>query len=237
MSGDQEQALVAYCINLDDRPDKWDATVAAIAGTGIELVRFSGVKHKEGWKGCGLAHVAVAQEAMRKGLAWVLIVEDDCLPVPDFASRWPDVRSALWREKGAWDLFLGGPTFVQGPAGLLGAGAGGPSLLEIGQGYALHFYVLNASAYERCLAWNPDRHGPIDVYYSNQFRLVTTVPRLALQRAGLSDIHGYERNYSAEFEDADTALARLQYGLDARGGALMAVALGFLAVLWVYAKP
>ena len=44
---------VCYCINLDDRPDKWAATEEAFQGSGLKIERFSGIRHAEGWKGCG----------------------------------------------------------------------------------------------------------------------------------------------------------------------------------------
>lgn len=219
--------MKAYCINLEERPEKWEATQAAFEGSGITLERFPGVKHSEGWKGCGYAHQGVVREALRAGRPWVLIVEDDCVLRDDFAARWPTVRDALWTERGAWDVFLGGPTYIEGPVEDCGE-----HLLKISQGFALHFYVIQAAAYERVLAWRPERHGPIDVYYSAQFRLVTTRPPLARQRAGLSDIKGEAANYAAIFNAAEDQLERLVYAGHARWTALAAVTMGAV-VAWV----
>jgi hypothetical protein len=217
---------------LDDRPDKWAAVQAAFEGTGVAPERFPGVRHEVGWKGCGAAHVAVAAEAQRRGLPWVLVLEDDCQPAADFAERWPAVQRRLWETRGEWDIFLGGPTYVQGPARRLGGPS--PTLLEIDQGYALHFYVLQASAYSKMQAWEPDRNGPIDVYTSTTFRIVTAYPLLAGQRPSRSDIRKEDTDYSDHFEESGRALRRLLYGIDTRWGtvALLAASAAALVALW-----
>ena len=219
---------VCYCINLDGRPEKWAATEAVFQGSGLKIERFSGIRHAEGWKGCGASHVAIAREAMRRGLPWVLVLEDDCLPATDFAERWPAVRAALW-DQDSWDIFLGGPTYVQGPIE-----SKGPHLYEIERGFALHFYVLNAAAYEKAIAWNPDRHGPIDVYYSDQYRVVTTHPLLAVQRPSVSDIKGADRDYSDHFQESDEILQQLMYAFNTRDGtiALLVISAVILGTIW-----
>lgn len=229
LSSRMKPALPCFCINLDERKEKWEATQAAFKGTGIEPRRFSAIRHAEGWKGCGMSHVAIAREAMRLGLPWVLVIEDDCQPSPDFAQRWPTVKDALWDERGSWDIFLGGPTYVQGPAQMHGK-----HLLEIGNGFALHFYVLQAVAYERAIAWNADRHGPIDVYYSNQFRIVTTQPFLALQRPSESDIQMGKRDYTYLFEESEEAIQKLTYALRTRELTviLMLISISIITAFW-----
>ena len=210
---------------MDDRPDKWVDTKAAFDGTGIKIQRFSGIRHKEGWRGCGAAHVAIAREAMRRGLPWVLVIEDDCLPVADFTERWPIVKKALWNEMGSWDIFLGGPTYIQGPIEHKGK-----DLISINTAFATHFYVLQAAAYERVIAWNPDRHGPIDVYFSNQLRKVTTYPMLATQRASLSDIKGTIIDYSKFFDESDDSIQQLMYAYRTRGGTVALLVVSLLAI-------
>jgi len=221
--------LPCFCINLDERKEKWEATQEAFAGTGIVPQRFSAIKHTEGWRGCGASHVAVARKAMLAGLSWVLVIEDDCVPADDFAERWPAVRDALWEERDAWDIFLGGPTYVKGPAQFHGK-----HLVEIDAAFATHFYVLNVSAYTKAIAWNPDRHGPIDVYYSDQFRIVTTQPLIAYQRPSNSDIENKHVDYSKIFQDSESALEQLTYVLRTRSSSIVLVGLSLLAmyVIW-----
>lgn len=227
--------LKCFCINLDSRPDKWTSTQAAFAGTGLTLERFPGIKHEQGWKGCGASHVAIAREAARRGLPWVLVVEDDCLPAADFAARWPALREALWRARDSWDIFLGGPTFVEGPARRI-EGGGSTPLLEIEQGFALHFYVLNARAYTTAAAWGADRDGPIDVYYSEQMRIISAgVPHLATQRPSASDIQKRDVDYGREFRASTEKLLRLAHADSTRAFTVGLVigSAGVLALLWL----
>ena len=217
--------LPCFCINLDDRKDKWEETQAAFKYTGIVPIRFPAIRHSEGWRGCGASHVAIARDAIHKGHPWILVIEDDCMPSADFAERWPAVKKQLWENRGAWDIFLAGPTYLQGPVKPLGE-----NLIEIDSAFATHFYVLNAAAYERAIAWNPDRHGPIDVYYSNEFRIVTTHPILATQRPTISDIKGTDTDYSYMFDDTDRSLQQLQYAYYTRNGTLALLFLSIIAL-------
>ena len=217
-----------YCINLDSRPDKWKNTEAIFAGSGIHLQRFSAIQRAEGWRGCGASHVGIAHEALRQGLPWVIVVEDDCIIGSDFAKRWPVVMEALKGDRD-WDIFLGGPTYLQGPIDIR------EPLIEVERGFALHFYVLKACAYERAIAWNPDRHGPIDVYYSDQFRILTTYPILAIQDASISDIKHKEVNYMDHFHETDEILQKLIYSAETREGTLLLLVLS--AAILLYTLP
>jgi hypothetical protein len=239
--------LPCYCINLDSRPDKWKDTQRAFEGTGLQLQRVSAVKHAEGWKGCGASHVAIAREAAARGLPWVLVMEDDCTPAcgrvgdtdcqpaKDFARRWPAVREALWSSRDSWDIFLGGPTFVEGPVRRIGAARQG--LLEVEQGFALHFYVLNTSAYATAAAWNPERDGPIDVYYSGAMRIAASpAGHLALQRPSASDIQGREVDYGREFRDSEEKLMVLAHADRTRVGAAGLIVASAAVLVWLWSR-
>jgi hypothetical protein len=234
--------LPCYCINLDSRPDKWKDTQRAFEGTGLKLQRFSAIKHAEGWKGCGASHVAIAREAAARGLPWVLVMEDDCTPAcgrvgdtdcepaEDFARRWPALREALWAARDSWDIFLGGPTFVEGPVRSIGT-----ELLEVEQGFALHFYVLNTSAYATAVAWDAGRDGPIDVYYSGAMRIAASpTGHLAVQRPSASDIQGREVDYGREFADSETKLMRLAHADRTRMGTAGLVVLSAVVLAWLW---
>jgi hypothetical protein len=165
--------------------------------------------------------------AKQKQLDWILVLEDDCQPAPFFAERWPQIKKALWEERASWDIFLGGTTYLQGPIE-----QERPELIQIAKGLTTHFYVLNATAYDKVIAWNPDRDGPIDWYFSNSLRSTTTSPFLAIQRPSYSDIQGKEMNYNKLFDESEQRISELQYAHQMR-----APVLGFLAlaglVIWM----
>lgn len=229
LEGMSAPPLTCYCINLDERPDRWRETRAAFEGSGITPQRFPGTRHSEGWKGCGASHVAVVTEAKRRGQEWVLIIEDDCAPCDGFAQRWPPLREELWANRGGWDVFLGGPTQIHGPAKHLST-----NIILIGHGYALHFYVICARNYDAVLKWDAEEHGPIDVYYRDIFQIATTMPLIAIQRPSPSDIRGIDVDYSDIFSDSEDALQRLSYGERTRVGTvvLLFASIGLIAYIW-----
>jgi hypothetical protein len=217
--------LQGYCINLDRRTDKWKQTQEDLKGTGLNVSRFSAIPHAEGWKGCGFSHVALARLAKQKELDWILVLEDDCMPTPWFAQRWPKIKQTLWEERASWDIFLGGPTYLSGPIDPVR-----PELVKIAQGLTTHFYVLNATAYDKVIAWNPERDGPIDWYFSKNLRIITTTPFLAVQRPSISDIKGTEFNYEGLFQSSQETLEKLKYGHERRGSVIAFLLLGGLLV-------
>jgi hypothetical protein len=203
---EQPPELKAFCINLDSRPDRWVQVQEAFKPTGISLERFSAIKNDDGMRGCGASHVAVIREAQKRGLPWALIVEDDCQPAPDFGARFPAVREALWKTRGQWDVFLGGPGWIEGPVRPLADG----KLYEFRKGVLLHFYVIDASAYDKAAAWNPDKHGPIDEYYSVALRKVTVEPPyLASQRPSMSNIRKTGVNYENDLRRSEEKMKSL----------------------------
>jgi hypothetical protein len=221
--------LQALCINLDKQPQKWNDTVKEFANTGIQLERFSAILHEKGWIGCGESHLAVIRIAMERGLPWVLVVEDDCMLSEDFNERWPAIRKALWDSRDSWDIFLGGPSHIQGPASLRPNG-----LIEIENAYSTHFFVMNASAYARTLAWSPEKHGPIDVYYSDSFQIVTAKPLIAIQRPSYSDILEEEVNRNILFGESEEKLMKLLYVDRTRVASVVLLGLSAAVGFWLF---
>jgi len=225
--------LPCYCINLDERKDRWEGTKAAFEGSGITPQRFPATRHSEGWRGCGASHVSAIREAKRRGYNWILIVEDDCTPSPGFANRWPALCDDLWKKQDKWDVFLGGPTQVHGPAEHLTK-----DILLIDHAYALHFYVICARNYDMALEWNADRDGPIDVYFRDVFQIATVSPLIAIQRPSPSDIRGIDVDYSDIFVDSERMLQSLSYGERTRFGTvvLLIASIGMIAYIWKGSK-
>lgn len=103
------------CINLDRRLDRllrfraeswpWPVTrVSAIDGRN-EQPPFWWTAGRGAW-GCYRSHVQVIQQAIRDDVESLLILEDDAIPVKDFAPRFAQVLEDLPAD---WDmLYLGG---------------------------------------------------------------------------------------------------------------------------------
>src|SRR5882724_3330346 len=87
------------CINLDNRPDRWERMTSRLIGHGInQVVRFSAVDgktvkipsewpHSAGAYGCLRSHLAVVEQARNDAKPSVLIFEDDAVLAPDFSDK------------------------------------------------------------------------------------------------------------------------------------------------------
>lgn len=194
--------LRAYCANLNERKDRWRQVQREFAGSGIKLRRFPAIKKSVGWKGCGRTFQAIVRAAKRDGLPWVLIVEDDCDLRPAFFDTWPRVLSALWVERGTWDIYVSGVTNLRGIHPRLRS-----PLIRIDHAYSLQFHVVSADAYDKVLAWNPERDRQIDVYYAKVMRKVTSYPSVAWQKPSLSNIENIRKDYTRSFRKSERKLA------------------------------
>ena len=218
--------LPCYCINLNERADRWDEIQKTFQGSGVKLQRFPAIKERPGWVGCAKSHVAAVQMAAEEKMPWVMIVEDDCLLVPEFTKRWPSVKDAAWSCRTEWDIFLGGPTHIKAPISVLESTA---PIVEVSHAYALQFTVIQASAYSRILAWR-EKDGPIDVYYAKQLRIATTHPFLAIQQPSYSDIENGAMDYTKVFINAENTLMSHLYSFSTRSSTIVLVIVSLLAL-------
>ncbi len=107
-----------YCINLDRRPDKWEAFRGRCPASLLSSVlRFSAIDYAQcpppvWWKagggawGCYRSHHAIIECCLQEGVASVLILEDDAAPAEDFERRLAEYFESLpadWRM-----AYLGG---------------------------------------------------------------------------------------------------------------------------------
>jgi GR25 family glycosyltransferase involved in LPS biosynthesis len=199
-------------INLDDRPDRWKAVQEEFASWPVPVERVSAIRLKPGWKGCSASHLKCVRLAKERGLPWILILEDDCVLRPDAVQRFTDLLPTLWSTRDRWDMFNGGVTALKKHRRVSHT----PPLYEV-TGYAANFYLVHAASYDRILDGHPPTPAqfkdPIDVYYADTFRIWTTVPYLAAQRPGKSDIETERKglmDYTSSFDKAEQKLLRTQ---------------------------
>ena len=127
--------------------------------------------------------------------------EDDCQMAPDAVQRFTNLLPYLWHHQHQWDIFMGGLTSVSDVKLVSRDHA-----LFRAKGLTTHFCLIHKAAYDKLLKHMPsnpeDLKDPIDVLYSNTFRLWTTYPFLATQRPSQSDLEGKRTDYSDLFEIA-----------------------------------
>jgi glycosyl transferase family 25 len=133
------------CINLDRRPERWKKVAKQFARYGIRsVVRSAGV---DGWKmnippawpyspghyGCLLSHLAVLRAARNKGVASVLIFEDDCVFDEEFNQKFPHYMKQVPPD---WDMLLLGGKHYQEPIKI------SDNIVRLRETYLTHAYAL-----------------------------------------------------------------------------------------------
>lgn len=206
-----------YVINLDARPDRWNALQTAWKGA-FNLKRVSATHANPGWVGCALSHIHIIEAAKGRGDPSVLVWEDDCKP----RNRHPRAIKELWNEVSyklslypdQWDIVLGATSAAH-------KGATFNPLLstqhvkvyDLPHGFTTHWVLYNASSYDRMIEWKKTSEPQIDVYMFNKFRVKVVMPFLAEQFPGFSDIETRETNYGQMFERAENVIQQSAYSL------------------------
>ena len=183
-----------YCINLDERTDRWEQAQKEFEKLGITHVnRFSAIKHEKGAIGCRESHLSIIKEAKKLGLSNVLIFEDDVLVLEDNITKINNSLSEL--KKTPWELFYFGAT-VDPNVGKLTVVS--PHLVKTNFAYTTHAYAINSNMFDFILEQAP-YHGIIDVFYNRgivtrgQSYIIN--PMLCIQQESYSDIEKHHADY------------------------------------------
>lgn len=110
------RTVIARCINLDRRPDRWQEFLAGCPFAGIERVAaVDGHRATDrplwwlaggGALGCFRSHLGILERAIADGVETLIVFEDDAIFPPDAAERIERFVAALPDD---WDmLYLGG---------------------------------------------------------------------------------------------------------------------------------
>jgi hypothetical protein len=204
--------MQAYVINLKSSPERWAAIKGRFANSDVKLTRIDAVKSKyNGAHGCFRSFIKALRLAKRNHLPNVLILEDDCLPVNGWRSKWRKIKSWLDANPEKWDLYSGGAHQIH-------------YAREIGRedgiiyydplwSVAAHWLYVPERSYETLLRYYelassgtaliPDMG--IDVH-NNLFKTVITDPFIAYQKSGHSDINKIYRNTTKLFKNAERGL-------------------------------
>lgn len=193
-------------INLDSRKDRYDEITNEFRKWPASIERVSAVMYSPGWKGCSASHLKCVQIAKEREYPWVVILEDDCILTTSAIHQFQSVLPYLWNHKNDWDIFYGGTTLVTKSDHVSYI----PRIYEV-KGYAAHFSLIHRSTYDSILQGHPKEISeykiPIDVYYSQNFRIWTTLPFFAKQRASQSDIESGVADYTGLFDAAEKKIS------------------------------
>lgn len=189
-------------INLDHRKDKWEQIQKDFKDWPVKLERVSAIKHTIGWKGCYLSHLKCVKIAKERNYPWVLYLEDDCMLTTGAKQRFTKLLPFLWDARWHWDFFMGGLTGVTG-CGLINE----EETLYMARGFGAHFCLIHSNTYDRILDImdiEPDE--PCDSLYRSSMRLWITVPFIAKQYSGYSDISATYKDCYSEYDEAEQIL-------------------------------
>lgn len=183
-----------YCINLDERPDRWEQVLNEFKKVGIENVeRFSAVKHEKGAIGCRESHLNIIKKAKEEKLNNVLIFEDDVFFIDDnikFISKTLEDLKNI-----DWDLFYLGAT-VDPNVGFMNKIT--DNIFKTNFAYTTHAYAINSKIFDKILDQAP-YHPIIDVFYCRNIvpmgKSFIMNPMVAIQQEGYSNIEKHQADY------------------------------------------
>ena len=171
------------------------------AGWPVPLERVEAVQKKPGYIGCAMSHMKCMELALERNYDWVLILEDDCLLKPKAKERFTALLPELWKRRSEWDNYYAGPVGVYPKYGyeLVNKDLG---LIKIG-GDSTHFVLIHKEACKKILnkLRSLEKLGPIDVFYKKNMRTFTSVPYIAIQKPGESNVQTREGRTYMDFTD------------------------------------
>lgn len=191
-----------YCINLDERPDRWEKALIEFEKIGIKNVeRFSAFKHEKGAIGCRESHLSIIKKSKEENLKNVLIFEDDVFFIEENLLNIPKVLSDL--KNIDWDLFYLGAT-IDPNVGFMNKIT--DNIFKTNFAYTTHAYAINNNIYDKILSEAP-YHPIIDVFYCRNIvpmgKSFIMNPMLAIQQEGYSNIENHQADYSWMIEFFD----------------------------------
>lgn len=207
----------AYCINLASRPDRMEALHADIKRLSLpwNIIRYDAVPM--GRIGCGTSHQNLIKLAADQQMEQILVLEDDVLFTEDSYTQMERCLAALPDD---WDILWGGfYKMTKGGVIPMPEITGITPIFKIaGRFMGTQFILYRKTAYERMLQWNPSAHGhDIDIYLCERvqqdprfkpFNIYTSVPFIATQRDGMSNISNNISRYSNLFSRPEMSLLK-----------------------------
>lgn len=184
-----------YCINLDERTDRWEQAQIEFNKLGIAdfVERWPAIKNDDGNLGCTLSHMSIIKHCIENDYKNVLIFEDDVLFVEDDVEKLKKALNDLF-EMGNWDLFYIGST-IDPNVGRFNRVT--DEILKTNFAYTTHAYAANkqvftpmVEAWERMISRG---HTIVDTTLTSEIirkrgKSFVMDPIYAIQQPGFSNI-------------------------------------------------
>lgn len=175
-----------FCINLDIRPDRWEATQKEMLKLDVVAERFSAIKKDPGWEGCRDSYLELFRNVQY--LDQFMVIEDDievCLNGKEI------IDAAIKQLPAKWDMLYLGAT-LNTPLERVTS-----NLFRLRRGYTTHAIIYNDQHnIVDFILKNKKEIRKIDVFFADEvqerFNCYITYPMAVTQRIDFSDIMGYE---------------------------------------------
>lgn len=190
----------AYVINLAHRTDRLKSITEQCKKNDLTLHRIESVngieqfpnetKKKQGFYGCYQSHLKTLKMLLDVPGNYFLIVEDDCIFEEDFRQKLLNYYPQL---PPTWDmLYLGGSINTSGAIEPLSV-----NISRAKKVYCTHAYVVKKESIPGLIKVVESRQWKIDILYCEYQKTHScfiTVPELAWQMAGFSDVENRMTN-------------------------------------------
>ena len=178
-----------YCINLNERPDRWEESQFEFEKIGLFPLRFPARKHDNPVTGCSLSHFMVLYECQLKG-RHAMIFEDDV----HFINNYEQINKYL-NTAPEWDMLYFGANICGQIIGI------DERWGKLSHAQSTHSYCVNINFIDKVLEKIEHSWGkPLDLIYTEDIipynNCYITIPMLAIQRPSYSDIERKVMNYN-----------------------------------------
>lgn len=187
--------ILAYVINLDRRPERWERMKLAWSKH-FDLIRFPAIEIPgDGARGCKLSHVAVAEKYLAKH-EMIPVLEDDAQPTPNFDDIGMKCIEQAYTHLDKWDIINFGPYLDLTPIGMRRATLHPTTshlFFHATYAHQTHFMIYNYRSSRELLGKSLTSHIPLDMWLGqNATAMWVPIKLLATQADGPSDVQNKE---------------------------------------------
>lgn len=169
----------------------------------VQLHFIEAIKTDNGAIGCFLSHKKCVEIAKERNMKYIIVLEDDCLPMNNFEIRLKELLNYL-ELNDDWDIFLGG---VKKCNKILEKKMmSNEYIYKINRGHCSHLVIYNNSFYDILLQVDETKYA-VDTFWHKKYRACILLPFLAYQRNGMSNIANcYNGNFINNFIDTEKCI-------------------------------
>lgn len=188
--------MKAYCINLRRRTDRWSFMSGQFKRLNLTVERFDAVDgetlapevvgtNRPGGVACTMSHLAIIEDARRRGYEAIMVFEDDAVLCKDFNER---LELFLTHAPADWDMLYLGISAMTNEIPVT------QNIYRLLDGWTTHAYILRNKMFDEVIRRMGDQpNGEPDEYYNAMMperNCYVFLPCLSYQRADWSDIRG-----------------------------------------------